>query len=1064
MQDILLKRRRRGFIGREAECAEFQENLRRSPTDERHRFLFHVHGNAGVGKTFLVGELERIAREQGALTGRLDESVSSLPEALGSLSTSFALQGQHFRELDRLLATYQERRHQAELGSPNPLPDTVGPGQPSPGSMVAARASLMALGLVPGIGCFAGAFDPTALAAGADRLRDGLARLRSHEDVQLVLSPDRVLTPLFLQGLVDAADRVPWVVLFFDTYEQTAPFLDGWLHDVVTTTRYGLLPARVVLVTAGQRALDRARWGDVSDFVEDVPLGPFTESEARRLLASKGVVSEPVVAEVLRLTGRLPVLVSTLAASCPTDPDTVEDPTVTAVERFLKWEQEPIRRAAALSGALPRRLDADMLQVAVGCSDAEAATLFGWLRCLPFVRDHRDGVHYHDVVRSQMLRLQRRHAPRNWVDRHTQIADAVGRWAAHCELDLAPDVLWTVEEWRDLRLAESYHRLCARPSSALPAVLHNIVSACEAGEGVARQWAQMLRDVGVDAEASTIQTWGDDLLAALDTVGLVGLISVLLDRAPFSIQERVAALAERARNRRKDGEFRGALTDYSTALFLVPDYEPAYIGRALTRAELGDYHAAIDDLNRADQLIPDKIRTIRMRGDYYRILGQFQESLTDLDRALEIDPSDHASWTSRGATLDRIGDVEAALADINRALELKPDSVRALVYRARARTYRREERDLALSDLNRAVELNPDSPWVYFRRGETLRILGNSERAMDDFDRAIELDSSYSRAYAGRGAALGILRRYSAALADLDRALEMFPLDEWTLARRSWVHCMLGNYDHALNDADQALALGPGDASTLMHRAQALHGMGRFEEARTDLEATIDQGFGHADTWSPWCRADFCLSIGSLEQARVDLQFFVDRGQHGSVIHARHVLAVIQLLKGRVGQAVADLEQLLVASMEECGVLESACLAFRLARRESAARRAAERLRTSDDAAGLFNLALTAQTCQSAWAARPLWYASERATYSADLSIEMQEFRDSVMHAALGQWSALDLNLHRLLMRPCRWDVLARLCVTLNDLLQSVGQDCTLLSPRIAAVVTARDAIQNRYA
>lgn len=114
MRELITGRTRRGFVGRGAERAAFRENLELPPEDERHRFLFHVHGNAGVGKSFLVRELEQLARERGALTAYVDESAGSVPEAMAAISDRFARQGHRFKELDRLLATHRERRHEAE--------------------------------------------------------------------------------------------------------------------------------------------------------------------------------------------------------------------------------------------------------------------------------------------------------------------------------------------------------------------------------------------------------------------------------------------------------------------------------------------------------------------------------------------------------------------------------------------------------------------------------------------------------------------------------------------------------------------------------------------------------------------------------------------------------------------------------------------------------------------------------------------------------------------------------------------------------------------------------------
>ncbi|MDX3069066.1 ATP-binding protein, partial [Streptomyces sp. ND04-05B] len=174
MQELIRRRTRQGFVGRTAERAAFRAGLALPVDDERRRFLFHVHGNAGMGKTFLVREWEQIAREHGALTAYVDDGVGSVPEA-----------------------------------------------------MAAARATLVALGLVQVVGPFAGAVDPAQLARQADRLRTGIGtRTRAREDAELLLAPELVLTPALLEELSGAAAEAPWLVLLFDTYERTGAFLD----------------------------------------------------------------------------------------------------------------------------------------------------------------------------------------------------------------------------------------------------------------------------------------------------------------------------------------------------------------------------------------------------------------------------------------------------------------------------------------------------------------------------------------------------------------------------------------------------------------------------------------------------------------------------------------------------------------------------------------------------------------------------------------------------------------------------------------------------------------------
>ncbi|MDQ1046412.1 tetratricopeptide repeat protein [Streptomyces sp. V4I2] len=807
MQELIRQRRRAGFVGRSDERAVFRRNLDLAPEDERHRFLFHVHGNAGVGKTFLLREWEQLAREKGALTAYVDESVGSVPEAMAAISRQLGGQGHKFKELERLLAAHRERRHEAEAAAVATLePEPEGP---SVGSMAVARAGLAGLGMVPGVGAFVGALDAAQLAQGADRLRAGLStRFRSQEDVQLVLSPERVLTPVLLSELSDAAAAAPWIVLFFDTYERTGPFLDGWLHEVMTSDLHGTLPATVVLVTAGQRPFDTARWGAFADFMTDVPLGPFTEAEARGLLAAKGVVSEPVVEEVLRLTGGLPVLVSTLAEARPADPEDVGDPSADAVERFLKWERDPVRRAVALACALPRRMDVDVFRVVVDCPAEQLDELYGWLRGIPFVSERGEGAQYHDVVRAPMLRLQRLRSPRDWTGRHIRLAEAFGRWRAEAEAELAPDELWRDEGWREIRLAELYHLLCARPRSVPPTVLRELVDACGGGEVVVRRWAQALTQAGEDADAERAKGWGSEVLAALDRGGVINVLGVLLAKGRLDARGRAKAHGLRGAEFGSVGDHATALTQFDRAVELDPESAPAYEGRAVARAHLGDYAGAITDLDRADGLAPGKARTLSLRGDYRRVMGDFVLAVRDLDRVVELDPTRETAWASRGVARHMLGDTGAAVSDLDRALELDSGYVWALVRRARVWRSRGDQ-ERRLADLDRAVALGPDAPWVLCERGDALSGAGRQERALADYDRAIALDGEYASAYASRGACRAGMGNPAEALTDLDRALEIDPEYVWAFWQRARVHHALGSRDRASADIQRALEIDP---------------------------------------------------------------------------------------------------------------------------------------------------------------------------------------------------------------------------------------------------------------
>lgn len=384
MQELVRRRRGGGLIGRRAEQDAYRENLGTAPGDPEHRFLFHVSGAAGVGKTSLVRLFQRTAEEHRALTAYVDDHAHSVLDAMEEISAQFALQGHPLKEFDKALSRYRQRRHEADAVTGDP--GTGEPAPPSAGSSALASAGLAGLERVPVVGTFAArAADPDQLAQGMDRWRAALSsRLRSHEDVQLVLAPLRVLTPVFLDCLNEVAARVPWIALFFDTYERTGPQLDGWLRELMFGDRYGEMPANALVTLSGQPTLDPACWGDCGDLITELPLTQFTDAEARQLLESKGITDERVVAVILQLSGRLPVLVSMLAETRPNGPEDIGDPSGTAVDLFLRSITDPVQRSAALAGALPPELDEDLFRTVAA---EEAAELYGWLRALPFVRD-----------------------------------------------------------------------------------------------------------------------------------------------------------------------------------------------------------------------------------------------------------------------------------------------------------------------------------------------------------------------------------------------------------------------------------------------------------------------------------------------------------------------------------------------------------------------------------------------------------------------------------------------------------------------------------------------------
>ena len=248
-----------------------------------------------------------------------------------------------------------------------------------------------------------------------------LARKMSNKDeLQLVKEPQEILTPLFWSEMAEVA-REQIVVLFFDTYEVTYETLDGWIREWFEA-RYGELPSNVIIVIAGQHELDKNLWGSYEAIVSRLPLDMFTLEETREFLPRKGITEEHIVTDIVTLSGRLPLLVATLASEKPSAIDEIRDPSSTAVEYFLKQIDNFDRRRIAVDAALPRRLNRDVL--AAITSEQDADNNFAWLSKMPFFQ--AESLTYHSVVRTQLIRHKHRQSPQSWFSIHEKLASYFG--------------------------------------------------------------------------------------------------------------------------------------------------------------------------------------------------------------------------------------------------------------------------------------------------------------------------------------------------------------------------------------------------------------------------------------------------------------------------------------------------------------------------------------------------------------------------------------------------------------------------------------------------------------
>ncbi|MGH3391633.1 MAG: tetratricopeptide repeat protein, partial [Actinomadura sp.] len=803
--------------------ARFRDNLALPVDDERRRFLFSIHGVGGVGKTFLLGHLRRVATEAGWATALAGDDVFDVPETLATLAEQLGGQGVRLKRFGQRYAGYRKRAAgespAAEHGS-----------EEGPASLVTQTAVRMGLGAartIPGGGLVADAVKADDVAKQIDHMRMAAKERLRHHDAGLS-SPAEELTKAFIESLAQAGRPI---ALFFDTYERTAVFLDAWLRTV-----FEQLPPNMVVTVAGRHPLDSSLWSGYLSVLEELPLSVFTDVEARQLLAQVAVTDEQVVDAIVQVSGGLPLAVAMHAANRPAALSALPDVTGSLVERFLQWENNPTMRNIAVAAALPRWLDRDVLAAVLDPASAGPDDAYTWLSRQAFVTRDAGRLLYHDIVREAMLRLSRTYSVSQWRERHDRIAGTYQRLRE----GLGAEDGWSQAAWQSAMLEETYHRLCADPAGALPEALHGAVSACAESLALAARWADALTEAGHDAGDEAVESLGERLAQALraDSGGAVAYLDSVLRHPRFPEAARAKAYEERGDRNRMADDHQEALVDFGHALALDPEASGAMAGRGETYRLMGRYDEALTDFDRAIEIRPDFAWAIGSRGQTYQQLKRYDDAATDLTRAIELNPDYAWAIGSRGQTYQQLKRYDDALADFNRATDIDPAYTWAIA--ERGETYQQMDRyDEALADLSRAIELKPTYAWAIGSRGLTYRQMDRYDEALADFDRAIDIDPTYAWAIAERGQTYRQLKRYDEALTDLTRAIEINPAYTWAITERGEVYRLMKRYDEALTDFDRAIEINPAHAWAIGCRGQTYQHLKRYDDALTDLDHAI---------------------------------------------------------------------------------------------------------------------------------------------------------------------------------------------------------------------------------
>ena len=222
-------------------------------------------------------------------------------------------------------------------------------------------------------------------------------------------------------------------------------------------------------------------------------------------------------------------------------------------------------------------------------------------------------------------------------------------------------------------------------------------------------------------------------------------------------------------------EVDSAFKDFNTAIDLNPQGFEAYIHRGIVFISRGEANSAIKDCSKAIELNLQYAQAYCLRGLAFLMKDEFCRAIKDFNKAIELKSDYAAAYNKRGDAYCQKGDFDQAIQDCSKAIELKPEYAEA--YSDRGMAYcQKGDFDQAIQDCSKAIELKPEDAATYYLRGITYAARGDFDAAIEDYSKVIDLNPKNPEdgiVYANRGEAWLHLRDWEKAKADLTAAKDM---------------------------------------------------------------------------------------------------------------------------------------------------------------------------------------------------------------------------------------------------------------------------------------------------
>ena len=267
--------------------------------------------------------------------------------------------------------------------------------------------------------------------------------------------------------------------------------------------------------------------------------------------------------------------------------------------------------------------------------------------------------------------------------------------------------------------------------------------------------------------------------------------------------------------------YKEAISYYSNAIRLKPGFSKVYNNMGLVLYRQGKYEEAVACYLKAIRLNPAYTIALFNMGVALEKQGKYISAMTYYSEALQIKPGFYQASCNLGSVLERQGKIKEAITYYSNTLKINPEYElarnglkSALKKQGRSKEY--------ISNYFKSLKIEPEGAQAYIRQGTFFQKQGKYQEAIANYSRAIQIKPDYARAYFERGNALLGLGRLNEAAMDYKQVLKIMPGLAKAHNNLGFVLETQGKLKEAIHHYSEALRIDPGynNAKKNLLRAQ----------------------------------------------------------------------------------------------------------------------------------------------------------------------------------------------------------------------------------------------------